>query len=329
VNECKGVRDLLALRPAEWSANERRQIEAHLVICPDCTALAEQYAEQDRLIRAAPRVRLIPSQRDQLFVRIQREGRRREMHIRLSAILGTAVAVVALTALTLGLNVLSQHNDQPTIVAPAGPHPTDGGTPLTTPGSITVATGCFQWPTTQHDISGWTFRDPRNPDHLGLDIAAALGAPIVAADGGVVIFAGWEDGGYGNLVIVEHTDEWSSYYAQLDEITVKVGQQVRQGELLGRAGSTGYASGPHLHFELRYQDLPVDPQIYLPSSGSTDEDALLPTLVGPVKGHIALSLLLSLGRVTNPIDNYGINGQVGLKQLPRSHLDQPDAGLRV
>jgi len=126
-----------------------------------------------------------------------------------------------------------------------------------------VAQGKFQWPSTRREISGWTFHDPRNPGHIGLDIAAAMWDPIVAVADGVVSFAEW-GGGYGNLVIVEHKDGWLSYYAHLTEIVVKVGQEVRQGELLGGAGTTGYSTGPHLHFELRYQGRPVDPHVYLP-----------------------------------------------------------------
>jgi murein DD-endopeptidase MepM/ murein hydrolase activator NlpD len=120
----------------------------------------------------------------------------------------------------------------------------------------------FVWPTTQRAISGWTFHDPRNPGHIGLDIAASMWDPIVAVADGVVVFADW-GGGYGNLVIVEHGD-WRSYYAHLSEIVVELGQEVRQEELLGGAGSTGYSTGPHLHFELRYLGRPVDPHIHLP-----------------------------------------------------------------
>ncbi len=135
----------------------------------------------------------------------------------------------------------------------------------TAPGSqaASVAQGMFQWPTTRRSISGWTFHDPRNPGHIGLDIAARMWDPIVAAADGVVVFAEW-GGGYGNLVIVEHADGWRTYYAHFSEIVVEVGQEVRQGELLGGAGTTGHSTGPHLHFEIRYQGRPVDPQLYLP-----------------------------------------------------------------
>jgi hypothetical protein len=121
----------------------------------------------------------------------------------------------------------------------------------------------FQWPSKRRAISGWTFHDPRNPGHIGLDIAAQMYDPIVSVAEGIVVFAEW-GGGYGNLVIVQHGSDWLSYYAHLSEIVVDVGQKVRQGELLGGAGSTGYSTGPHLHFELRYRDRPVDPHIHLP-----------------------------------------------------------------
>ena len=123
--------------------------------------------------------------------------------------------------------------------------------------------GLFQWPTTRREISGWTFHDPRNPGHIGLDIAARMWDPIVAVADGVVVFAEW-GGGYGNLVIVDHGNGWRSYYAHLSEIVIETGQEVRQDELLGGAGSTGYSTGPHLHFELRYEGRPVDPPVHLP-----------------------------------------------------------------
>jgi murein DD-endopeptidase MepM/ murein hydrolase activator NlpD len=138
---------------------------------------------------------------------------------------------------------------EPTVAAPAGP--------------VVASEGKFQWPTTRREISGWTFHDPRNPGHIGLDIAARMWDPIVAVADGVVVFAEW-GGGYGNLVIVEHEGGWHSYYAHLSEIVVEAGQEMRQGELLGGAGSTGYSTGPHLHFELRYGGRPVDPHVHLP-----------------------------------------------------------------
>jgi len=145
---------------------------------------------------------------------------------------------------------------------------TPGATPPRPPGAApdrpaAAAAKLFQWPTTRRRISGWTYHDPDNLGHIGLDIAAEMWDPIVAVADGEVVFADWGEG-YGNLVILEHGDDWRSYYAHLTEIAVDVGQQVRQGETLGGAGTTGFSTGPHLHFELRYRGRPVDPHIYLP-----------------------------------------------------------------
>ncbi|MBJ7900101.1 MAG: peptidoglycan DD-metalloendopeptidase family protein [Cyanobacteria bacterium RI_101] len=88
--------------------------------------------------------------------------------------------------------------------------------------------------------------------HQGTDIAAPLGAPVVAAYSGQVALADWS-GGYGLMVTIRHLDGvQESRYAHLSEIFVQPGQEVRQGEIIGRVGSTGYSTGPHLHFEWRH-----------------------------------------------------------------------------
>ena len=158
-------------------------------------------------------------------------------------------------------SLLLNLSDAPALVTPGvtPPRPTVAASS----GHAVTTQGGFQWPTTRREISGWTFHDPRNPGHIGLDIAARMWDPIVAVADGVVVFAEW-GGGYGNLVIVDHDDNWRTYYAHLSEIVVEVGQEVRQGELLGGAGTTGYSTGPHLHFEIRYQGRPVDPHVHLP-----------------------------------------------------------------
>ena len=77
------------------------------------------------------------------------------------------------------------------------------------------------------------------------------------------MFAGYNNGGYGNLVIVQHENDMQTYYAHLNEISVSNGQYVGHGELLGTVGTTGYSTGPHLHFELRVGGNPVDPAQYM------------------------------------------------------------------
>jgi len=98
--------------------------------------------------------------------------------------------------------------------------------------------------------------------HTGIDIAVSRGTPIKAADGGLVTFAGW-NGGYGNLIIIDHENGFVTYYAHCNSISVKKGQRVARGETIGTVGSTGNATGPHLHFEVRKNGVPVNPLNYL------------------------------------------------------------------
>jgi len=133
------------------------------------------------------------------------------------------------------------------------------GVTFTGPG----ANGWFILPTGSSRVSGWYFHDPRNPTHIGLDYACRLGDPLYAADNGVVTIAGW-NGGYGVLVELNHGNSFVTRYAHFSDIVVGCGQAVYQGQLLGYCGSTGWSTGPHLHFEIRYNGVPQDPQIYLP-----------------------------------------------------------------
>lgn len=100
--------------------------------------------------------------------------------------------------------------------------------------------------------------------HTGIDIAAKVGTLIKNPLRGVVLFAGWL-GGYGKTVIVKHSLGWSSYYAHMSDINVRVGDYVYEGEVLGKVGRTGVADGPHVHFEIRYLGKPIDPLIYFSS----------------------------------------------------------------
>jgi murein DD-endopeptidase MepM/ murein hydrolase activator NlpD len=121
-------------------------------------------------------------------------------------------------------------------------------------------TGTFIWPTPKHWVSGNNYAGW----HPGIDIAARLGDPIYASDNGVVIYAGWNSWGYGNLVVVEHGNGWQTWYAHNSEIYVGCGQNVYQGSVIAAAGSTGRSSGPHLHFETRFQGTLPNPFNVLP-----------------------------------------------------------------
>jgi murein DD-endopeptidase MepM/ murein hydrolase activator NlpD len=98
--------------------------------------------------------------------------------------------------------------------------------------------------------------------HTGQDIVVAWGTPVVAGAKGTVIFVGWQNG-YGKLVVVDHGGGLTTRYGHLSEADVTQGQQVVRGEFIGRVGSTGRSTGPHLHYEVRINDNPVDPLQYL------------------------------------------------------------------
>ena len=99
--------------------------------------------------------------------------------------------------------------------------------------------------------------------HSGIDLALAEGTRVCAAAPGRVVVAGWE-GGYGLLVVLDHGDGYSTYYAHLSQIVVSVGQFVEIGQMIARSGNTGLSTGPHLHFEIRRDGVAVDPLLFLP-----------------------------------------------------------------
>lgn len=106
--------------------------------------------------------------------------------------------------------------------------------------------------------------------HHGIDLAAPQGAPIRAIGSGLVVFAD-PYAGYGNLVVVQHKSGVTSHYGHCNSIKVKTGQFVKAGAVLGTVGSTGITTGPHLHFEIRRNGQPLDPEKVLP--GLADDAA--------------------------------------------------------
>ena len=123
------------------------------------------------------------------------------------------------------------------------------------------------WPVSGKLESGFGGR--RNPFggssyefHTGQDIDAPWGTPVIAAATGTVIFVGWQNG-YGQLVVVDHGGGLTTRYGHLSQIEVTQGESVTRGELVGKVGSTGRSTGPHLHYEVRINDEPVNPLQYL------------------------------------------------------------------
>ncbi len=123
--------------------------------------------------------------------------------------------------------------------------------------------GSYVWPASAHYLSGFDY-DPAI--HPAIDIAGAEGSPVFAADSGVVVYAGWSDHGYGNLLVIDHGGAQSAY-AHMSTVAVTCGQSVSQGEVVGAIGNTGNSSGAHLHFEINIGGFgKVNPWNYLPAS---------------------------------------------------------------
>ena len=139
-------------------------------------------------------------------------------------------------------------------LAPIKPHPNGNA-----PAMIWPAIGPI---TTKFGVPG--------PDwvggfHMGLDIGAPMGAPIVAAAAGTVEFAGYDNRhGYGNNVLINVGQGCETLYGHMSRVIAKTGQTVQSGDLIGYVGDTGYAFGPHLHFEVRHNTVPIDPEPLLP-----------------------------------------------------------------
>lgn len=126
------------------------------------------------------------------------------------------------------------------------------------PEGASTGTGSFDWPASGNIYQGYF------PWHPGIDIAAYIGAPVLAADSGYVIVAGWDNTGYGYNVVIDHSDGYQTLYAHLNAYYVEAGQSVAKGQQIGEMGNTGNATGPHLHFEVRQGTVQRNPVGFLP-----------------------------------------------------------------
>lgn len=155
---------------------------------------------------------------------------------------------------TIGIGTYSAMPDDPDTVY--------FGYPLTGSGSM-------GWPLD----GGWvsdSFISDRN--HKGMDIAAPEGTEIYAAADGYVVSAGWNSGGYGNVVMIEHLDGYATVYAHMIAVYAGEGQYVTKGQLIGFVGNTGNSFGDHCHFEVRYQGICLDPAAFLNTTNMKREE---------------------------------------------------------
>ena len=125
-----------------------------------------------------------------------------------------------------------------------------------------ISTGSLVWPARGRIVSRFGYR--RHPIwggfhlHTGIDIAAPFGNPIISADSGEIIFSGWWDG-YGKAIVIDHGRGYTTVYGHMSRVYMQAGQSVAKGQMIGLVGSTGFSTGPHLHFEIRYNGKPIDP----------------------------------------------------------------------
>jgi murein DD-endopeptidase MepM/ murein hydrolase activator NlpD len=155
-------------------------------------------------------------------------------------------------------------------VAEAAPQPVPPPVPhmrAVEPAAVTVpprAGRAFVWPVRGRVVSDY---GPKGGGlhNDGINIAAAQGTPIRAAESGVVVYAGNELRGFGNLILLQHADGWMTTYAHADEIVVQRGEQVRRGQVIGKVGATGNVTSPQVHFEIRRGSRAVNPHEHLAS----------------------------------------------------------------
>lgn len=108
--------------------------------------------------------------------------------------------------------------------------------------------------------------------HYGVDIQLARNAPVYAAADGVVVHAGWDNKGYGRMVWIDHGNGLRTLYAHLNVVLVESGRTVQRGQVIGLAGSTGHSTGPHLHFEVKQDNVKLDPLAFFPDGRAPNED---------------------------------------------------------
>jgi len=167
-------------------------------------------------------------------------------------------ATAALLALSMIGILAAGFMLQPALAFDAGPQPVVATSP-----PAVVAPSAWRYPLEKMRVTGFfgVHRDILATPHKGIDLGAAKGTPVLAAADGVVLSAGAfaeNNGRYGNTVVIDHGGQ-QSLYAHLDSVAVKAGQRVAAGQTIGGVGETGFATGPHLHFEARQDGRVIDP----------------------------------------------------------------------
>jgi murein DD-endopeptidase MepM/ murein hydrolase activator NlpD len=160
--------------------------------------------------------------------------------------------------LTIGQLLMVPGGEKPDAQSPSGTGRSAIARTLTPDAGTVSASGSFAWPVQGVLSQRYSFY------HKAYDIANRVGTPILAADSGTVIVAGWIDSsGYANRVIIDHGNGYVTLYAHMSLIQVQVGQKVARGNVIGQVGCTGRCTGPHVHFEIRHGGVLENPAKYL------------------------------------------------------------------
>lgn len=162
------------------------------------------------------------------------------------------------TKLALGQIIIIPGGRPLAAPAPAPKPPTQVTTPSQSTSTAVRSSGKLQWPTTRRRITQYyTWR------HTGVDIADPVGTPIYAGEDGIVETAGWNRGGYGYYIIIDHGNGLKTLYGHNSKLLVSAGERVTRGQQISNMGSTGRSTGPHLHFEVRLNGKRVNPLNYI------------------------------------------------------------------
>ena len=144
--------------------------------------------------------------------------------------------------------------------SPGAPAPVEAGS---SPEPSHKTSARFRWPVDAPRVTS-LFGSRWGRPHEGIDLQAAIGTPVYAADDGEVVYAGNTVRGYGNMIVLKHVDALMTVYAHNSVLLVKVGQHVSAGQRIALSGQSGHATGPHVHFEVRRDQVPRDPLKFLP-----------------------------------------------------------------
>jgi murein DD-endopeptidase MepM/ murein hydrolase activator NlpD len=175
-------------------------------------------------------------------------------------VVSTAPALAS--APTANTKIAAAVPQQSARLAQANPPPDEVETPAVKPGEATGALPTFRWPVRGKVITGYGAKT-NGKSNDGINLAVPEGTPVKAAEDGVVAYSGNELKGYGNLVLVRHSNGYVTAYAHASELMVKRGDTIKRGQIIAKSGQSGEVGSPQLHFEIRKGSQPVDPLQFL------------------------------------------------------------------